>query len=871
MKEYVKSGQSKHLSKMKLSQLQKNINRTIKTSKGNSSKASAGFFGDNDLLRKKGKIKFEHSLTTLLPYSHYDEEQDLYFNEVNAAADKDLKVNCGFLLSADPMVGISEEKIDILSNLFTDALPEGLIVQIINYASPRVGNLLDLWKKERTKEEGIYEELAQKRIDYFSKANWSSLFSRPFVIRDFRLYIAVWLDFDRYIDVTERLKDLREIFQNNLQNVGIISNKVYPSAFLSFQDEILNPKKSKTHIEEINWDRLNNLNIQMVDNESYFDIKKNRIELQDDLAVSSFSVRSYPELWPAWEMRNLLGSENNDFLRISCPFAQIFTFYVLSGEGSATRAMIKSTRSTQQASSKMRLFTPGIEEKARDWKFVLDHTQKGKRLLEAQYRILLFADQKKLAKEEETLKGLFKTLGWIISRDDMQHLPCFLSSLPFWLNEERWKEIKLMNKARTILSWTAANVAPFIAEYKGAIDEPQMMLIGKRGQPVFFNPFYSPVDGGNFNIAVVGKSGSGKSVFMQENFTSVRGAGGMVFIIDDGKSFKNSSQLQGGKFIEIKDGISINPFTMIDWESIKCSKDRANAVHNFFISLISQICRPINPINEDEKSLIAKATRNILTNHQSSGSLNLIADELLKVAKTPIQMEIAQSLELSLRVFTEKYNHFFTGQSDIKMDNKLVVFELSNIKGEEMRDLKSVVMMTLMYLIEEKIYKGDRKTPSSLIIDEAWDLLHGEGMKLFIGGYVRRIRKYGGNLVTGTQSINDYYKNPAARAVLENSQWKVFLAQSRDSIDYLKNHNIISMDRQLEEALKSLKTVKGCYSDVLIYSDSGWFVARLALDPFSIFLYSSTAKDVARLEDLKQQGLSISEAVTKMAQERGKL
>jgi conjugal transfer ATP-binding protein TraC len=855
---------------MKLSQLQKNINRTFersfKNTQNNTNKASGGFFGDNDLLRKKAKIQFEHSLTTLLPYSHYDEEQDLYFNEVHATADKNSKVNCGFLLSANPITGISEEKIDILANLFTDGLPEGLIVQIINYASPRVGNLLDLWKKERTKEGGIYEELAQKRVDYFTKANWNSLFSRPFVVRDFRLYIAVWLDIDRYNDVAARLKDLREIFQSNLQNIGITSNKVYPEDFLSFQDEILNPNKFKTHIEEIKWDRLNNLNIQMVDNQSHFEVKTKRIDLHDHLAVSSFSVKNYPDLWPAWEMKNLLGSESNDFLRLSCPFAQIFTFYVLSAESSATRAIIKSTRSTQQASSKMRLFIPGIEDKARDWKFVLDHTKKGKRLLEAQYRILLFADQKKLSKEEETLKGLFKTLGWIISRDDMAQLPCFLSSLPFWLNEERWQEMKLMNKVRTILSWTAANIAPVTAEYKGAIDESQMMLIGKRGQPVFFNPFYSPIDGGNFNIAVIGKSGSGKSVFMQENFTSVRGAGGMIFIIDDGKSFKNSSQLQGGKFIEIKDGISINPFTMIDWESIKCSKDRANAVHNFFISLISQICRPINPINEDEKSLIAKATRNILTDHQFSGSLNLIADELLKVAKTPIQMEIAQSLELSLRVFIEKYSHFFTGQSDIKMDNKLVVFELSNIKGEEMRDLKSVVMMTLMYLIEEKIYKGDRKTSSSLIIDEAWDLLHGEGMKLFIGGYVRRIRKYGGNLVTGTQSINDYYKNPAARAVLENSQWKVFLAQSRDSIDYLKTHNVISMDSALEEALKSLKTVKGCYSDVLIYGDGGWFVSRLALDPFSIFLYSSTAKDVARLEDLKNQGLSIAEAVTKMAE-----
>jgi conjugal transfer ATP-binding protein TraC len=339
----------------------------------------------------------------------------------------------------------------------------------------------------------------------------------------------------------------------------------------------------------------------------------------------------------------------------------------------------------------------------------------------------------------------------------------------------------------------------------------------------------------------------------------------MVFIIDDGRSFANSSQLQGGKFIEIKDNICINPFTMFEWQNIQNDPDYADSIQNFFTSLISQICRPINPINEDEKSIIGLAVSSVLEKHKNRGSLELISNELLLVSKTPKQQEIAHSLQLSLGVFVKKYNRFFTGQSDINMDNALVVFELSNIKGEEMKDLKSVVMMILMHLIGEKIYKGNRKIKSSLIIDEAWDLLHGEGMKSFIEGYVRRIRKYGGNLETGTQSINDYYKNPAARAVLENSQWKVFLAQNRDSIDYLKTHNVISMDGALEEALKGLKIVRGCYSDVLIYGDAGWFVARLALDPFSVFLYSSTAEDVAKLEDLKKQGLSITEAVNQLA------
>ena len=202
------------------------------------------------------------------------------------------------------------------------------------------------------------------------------------------------------------------------------------------------------------------------------------------------------------------------------------------------------------------------------------------------------------------------------------------------------------------------------------------------------------------------------------------------------------------------------------------------------------------------------------------------------------------------------------------MDSKLLAFELSNLKGSGSGDLKAVVMMIIMHLIGEAIYKGGRKYRSALVIDEAWDLLHGAGMKNFIEAYVRRVRKYGGNLITGTQSINDYYKNDAARAVLENTQHKIFLAQNIDAVDYLKKHEVINMDMHLEESLKRLRMVSGCYSELMIYGDAGCYPGRLVLDPFSIFLYSSKAEDVHALKQLQAKGLSLQEAVSQLANQR---
>src|SRR3546814_6767130 len=74
------------------------------------------------------------------------------------------------------------------------------------------------------------------------------------------------------------------------------------------------------------------------------------------------------------------------------------------------------------------------------------------------------------------------------------------------------------------------------------------MLIGRRGQPFFWSPFENAA--GNHNVAVVGKSGSGKSVTLQELCASLCGAGARVVVIDDGRSFEHSAKLQGGAFVE---------------------------------------------------------------------------------------------------------------------------------------------------------------------------------------------------------------------------------------------------------------------------------------------------------------------------------
>src|SRR3546814_4504270 len=65
-----------------------------------------------------------------------------------------------------------------------------------------------------------------------------------------------------------------------------------------------------------------------------------------------------------------------------------------------------------------------------------------------------------------------------------------------------------------------------------------------RSQPFFWSPFENSA--GNHNVAVFGKSGSGKSVVLQEITSALVGAGAKVIVIDDGRSRseEHTSELQ---------------------------------------------------------------------------------------------------------------------------------------------------------------------------------------------------------------------------------------------------------------------------------------------------------------------------------------
>ena len=212
------------------------------------------------------------------------------------------------------------------------------------------------------------------------------------------------------------------------------------------------------------------------------------------------------------------------------------------------------------------------------------------------------------------------------------------------------------------------------------------------------------------------------------------------------------------------------------------------------------------------------------------------------------------------------YGRYFDGPATIDFSNDFVVLELEELKAK--KDLQSVVLLIVMYRITREMYFS-RERKKIVIIDEAWDLMNGGSTAEFIEAGYRRARKYKGAFMSATQGIDDYYKNPAATAALNNSDWVFLLRQKKESIEMLDKLGRLSMDEGMKRMLQSLRTEHGAYSEIFISSPMGSGIGRLIVDPYSLLLYSSKAEDVSAIDAKRAEGLSMSAAIEAVLDERG--
>jgi len=450
----------------------------------------------------------------------------------------------------------------------------------------------------------------------------------------------------------------------------------------------------------------------------------------------------------------------------------------------------------------------------------------------------------------------------------MMMTQALLGSLPMTLSAPFHADLQRMKRVTTKTSANAVHLAPLIAEWQGT-GTPVLLLGGRRGQLMQIDVYDNPA--GNFNVAIAGTSGSGKSLLLNEIAAAYLGTGARVWIIDVGRSYEKACRNFGGSFIEFTEdaALSLNPFPLVE----DIDEDM-----ELLQPLLAQMVSPREPLDGFQYSTLGAAIKKVWKARGRSMNVtdihDLLATGRLDAGSNADPQEgfavdrRLQDLAAMLHPYTREgaYGKYFDGNTSIDFGADLVVLELEELKAK--KDLQTVVLLIVMYRITREMYfSRDRK--KIVIIDEAWDLLSGGATAEFIEAGYRRARKYKGAFMSATQGVDDYYRNPAAKAALDNSDWMFLLRQKPESIEMMDKLGQLTMDDAMKRLLLSLRTEHGAYSEVFIHSPVGNGIGRLIVDPYSLLLFSSRAEDFNAINARRATGLDVSSAIDAVLRERG--
>jgi len=304
----------------------------------------------------------------------------------------------------------------------------------------------------------------------------------------------------------------------------------------------------------------------------------------------------------------------------------------------------------------------------------------------------------------------------------------------------------------------------------------------------------------NGNSVVFAKSGAGKSFTVKLEALRSMMFGTEVFIIDPENEYQRMSEAVGGAYVRLSlnSTTRINPF---DLPQVSEAEDADNALRSNLITLHGLlrlmmggaqaqmaaqggngiVAPALTPVEESDLDaalieVYAKAgiTNDPLTHKSPAPTIADLYDTLLHMGGTGPQL--AQRLR---KYTTGTFAGIFSQQSNINIDNPLVVFNIRDLEDE----LRPVAMYIVLNYIWNKT-KSDKKK-RILIVDEAWQLMKYEDSANFLFSLAKRARKYNLGITTITQDVEDFMGSKMGRAIVANASMQILLKQSPSAIDVL--------------------------------------------------------------------------------------
>ena len=393
-----------------------------------------------------------------------------------------------------------------------------------------------------------------------------------------------------------------------------------------------------------------------------------------------------------------------------------------------------------------------------------------------------------------------------------------------------------MTKSHTFDRRAMSTVFPFFTSDVGHENGIPLGFNKQTGLPILYDNFSSKLT--NYNMVIFGKSGAGKSVTIKT--LTARSAvlmGIESLALDAEGEYSVVAEALGGVNVTL----SPNSKTVINLFDIEPEivKDEITGRERTVLSVENKVEDVTNSlltmargstrsqeVNELTKQIISEAvaeeyaalgiTNNVeslYTRDENGGQIDITNNYLGRTKKQMptigswfkrIQRKAEENdnpdyrfhysyLVKVMKQYVREYQGqmaYFDGQSTFELLDGLpfINIDISQLEERFARPLAQQVMLSWVWEKYVKKNSEDKSKASKkrVLVDEAWMLLPYPEAVDFLNTMARRARKRNVSLAVISQKFQDFYEKQEVQAVLTSSETKLFLAQDKSEIQYLK-------------------------------------------------------------------------------------
>ena len=386
----------------------------------------------------------------------------------------------------------------------------------------------------------------------------------------------------------------------------------------------------------------------------------------------------------------------------------------------------------------------------------------------------------------------------------------------------------------------------------------------------------------NYNVFLLGPSGSGKSFFMNKYLRSCYVAGQHCFLIDVGDSYralchiiKEESDGKDGTYYTFEKGkpISFNPF-----RNVKRFSQADSEAMNFLFTLMVTLWKNGKvEISSSAEKYVRESISAFLRQWDGVSDpifndyfefVRDIFGDLLKQEEAGKEYFDLKDYLISLEQFYKggPYDYLLNSAESVNiLEDRFVVFEIDHIKGDPV--IYPITTLVIMDAFMEKMTSNsDFKV---MCIEEAWKAIMGTQMATYMLELWKTARKHRTSAMVVTQELKDITSSPIIKdSIVENSGVKILLDQTK----YVNRFDVLASELSLSEddkamvlSLNRLKIPGASGREVFFnLGNKKSFVMRLEVSPEERIAFSSQKRDKEKLAAAVAKTGSYIKAIKKL-------